>query len=242
MKRSRALISLFLINAIVLPMAAFGQAVDVNSQIQKEGMENSKIMRTLHFLTDVYGPRLTGSPGHKAAAEWAAKEMTSWGFANATLEPWDFGSPGWVSDRASGFITAPVRDSLVFEVLAWTPGTERPVTAQAFHLLLPERPTQEELTAYFNSIRDQVKGKIVLVGRAAAIPVNFNPPLKRLPSPTPTPAVTPTPVPTPPPPAPKPGQLNFGQIGTQLNEFLVASGVLVRVSDAGREHGQIRAF
>src|SRR5687768_5144954 len=219
MKRSRALISLFLINAIVLPMAAFGQAVDVNSQIQKEGMENSKIMRTLHFLTDVYGPRLTGSPGHKAAAEWAAKEMTSWGFANATLEPWDFGSPGWVSDRASGFITAPVRDSLVFEVLAWTPGTERPVTAQAFHLLLPERPTQEELTAYFNGIRDQVKGKIVLVGRAATIPVNFNLPPKRLnPNPTPTPSPTPTAAPRP-SPTPKPGQLDFIQVGTQLNEF-----------------------
>jgi hypothetical protein len=35
--------------------------------------------------------------------------MTSWGFENAKLEPWDFGHPGWVNERASGFITAPVR-------------------------------------------------------------------------------------------------------------------------------------
>ena len=33
----------------------------------------------MHFLADVYGPRLTGSPNHKAAAEWAVKQMTSWG-------------------------------------------------------------------------------------------------------------------------------------------------------------------
>lgn len=242
MKQSRILLAVIVLCATVFQGAAFAQVEDVNARIRKEGMENSRIMRTIHFFTDVHGPRLTGSPNHKAAAEWAAKEMTSWGFANAALEPWDFGSPGWVNERASGFITAPVRDSLVFEVQAWTPGTERVVTAQAFHLLLPDRPTQEELTAYFNGIREQVRGKIVLVGRAAAIPVNFNPPPKRLPaSPTPTPTPTPAASPTP-SPTPKPNALTFGQIGTQLNEFLISSGVPLRISDAGREHGQIRAF
>ena len=42
-------------------------------------MNNSQIMRTLHYLTDIYGPRLTGSPNHKAAAEWAVKQMTELG-------------------------------------------------------------------------------------------------------------------------------------------------------------------
>ena len=32
------------------------------------------------------------------------------------------------------------------------------------------------------------------------------------------------------------------QIQEQLNQFLVASGALVRINDAGRDHGQIRAF
>ena len=77
------LVTLFLLHAVILPLAAIGQVADVGGQIRKEGLENSKIMRTMHFLTDVHGPRLTGSPNHKAAAEWAAKEMTSWGLANA---------------------------------------------------------------------------------------------------------------------------------------------------------------
>ena len=81
-------------------------------------------MRTLHYFTDVYGPRLTGSPNLKMAGEWAANEMKSWGFDKTELEPWNFGHPGWVNERASGFITSPVQDSLVFEVLAWTPGTK----------------------------------------------------------------------------------------------------------------------
>ncbi len=225
--------------AVMLPMAAFGQA-DINAQIRKEGMENSKIMRTMHYLSDVFGPRLTASPNHKASAEWAAKEMTSWGFANAALEPWDFGHPGWINESASGFIKSPVSDSLVFEVLAWTPGTKKKVTAPAFHVVLPVRPTQEEMTAYLNSIREQVKDRIVLVGRTAAIPVNFNPPPKRI-NPNPTPTPTPGPA-VQPVPSPKPGALTNTQIVTQLNEFLLTSGVKVRVNDAGREHGQIRAF
>lgn len=249
-------IAFVLMQAIILPNILLAQtaaqASDINERIRKEGMDNSQIMKSLQVLTDVYGPRLTGSPKLKAAGEWAAKQMTSWGFENAALEPWNFDHPGWVNDRASGFITSPVKDSLVFEVLAWTPGTEKVVTGQAFNLLIPQfpsvenpqvlfRPTQEELTAYFNSIREQVKGKMVFVGRPASIPVSFNPPAKRI-----DPSATPTPVPSPvaaqPAPTPKPGQLSFGEIGTQVSDFLFASGALVRVNDAGREHGQIRAF
>src|SRR3954465_6158138 len=118
--------------------------IDINAKIVKEEADNSQIMKTLHVLTDLYGPRLTGSPSLKAAGDWAVKQMQSWGFENAHLEPWDFGHPGWVNERASGFLVSPVKDSLVFEVLAWTPGTNGAVTAQAFQMILPERPTQEE--------------------------------------------------------------------------------------------------
>src|SRR5437868_229042 len=96
---------------------------DINARIRKEETENSQIMRTMHFLADVYGPRLTGSPNHKAAADWAMKQMQSWGFDNAHLEPWNFGHPGWLNERAYGYINAPVKDNLVFEVLSWTPST-----------------------------------------------------------------------------------------------------------------------
>ena len=38
------------------------------------------------YLTDVYGPRLTGSPNIKEAADWAQKTMKEWGLANVHLE------------------------------------------------------------------------------------------------------------------------------------------------------------
>ena len=252
--------ALLLLLAFVLqtPVLIYAQATktatstkEIADQIRREGMENSQIMKTLHVFTDVYGPRLTGSPNLKAAGDWAVKQMKDWGFDDARLEPWSFGHPGWVNERASGFIVAPVQDSLVFEVLAWTPGTNGVARGEAFQMTLPERPTQEELTNYFNSIRAAVKGKMILVGRPGTIPVSFTPPPKRIDDellkrrfdPNATPVSAPTPPPqAQPAPSPKPGQLRPGQIGDQLDKFLLESGAAVRINDARREHGQIRAF
>jgi hypothetical protein len=222
---------------------------DINARIRKEGMENSQIMRTIHFFSDVYGPRLTGSPNHKAAADWAVKQMLTWGFDNAQLEAWDFGHPGWVNERASGFITAPVQDSLVFEVLAWTPRTKGKVKGQVFQMNLPERPTQEELTAYLNSVKANIRGKMILMGKPAFIPVNITPPPKRLDDETLRNRFAPNATPQQPPfqtpqpqPQPRAGQLSGLQIGEQIDKFLLDNRATVRINDAGREHGQIRAF
>src|SRR5712692_276493 len=168
--------------ALLAPLAA-QEKLDpaINAKIRQEENAHSQIMRTLHVLTDVYGPRVTGSPSLKAAGEWAISEMQSWGFSNGRLEPWDFGHPGWVNERFSAHIIAPVKDQLTCEVVAWTPGTDGTVTAQAYQLVLPERPTPEQLAASLDGAKDRVKGRIVLVGRHTLMPVNLNPPAKRRP-------------------------------------------------------------
>ena len=243
------LTGLFLQTAPIIQAQQAVKESNIYDKIRKEEMENSQIFKTLHYFTDVYGPRLTGSPNHKAAADWAVKEMQRWGFDNAHLEAWDFGHPGWVNERAAGFITAPVQDSLVFEVLAWTPGTNGVVKGQAVQLDLPERPTQEELNAYFNGVKDKVKGNMVLIGKPAVIKVSIDPPAKRISDedllkrldpnapPQQRPFQPPRPTQTP-----KPEQLDFRKIAEQLDKFLIDSGAAVRINDAGREHGQIRAF
>src|SRR5262249_41775526 len=179
MRRVSTLIALL---ALVAPLA--GQSrhdADINAKIRQEENARSKIMHTLHVLTDVYGPRVTGSPSLKAAGEWAIKEMASWGFSNGHLEPWDFGHPGWVNERLTAHIVAPVKDALVAEVLAWTPGTNGVVTAQAYQLSLPDRPTPAELTAFLDRTKDKVNGRIVLAGTHVFVPVNFDPRAKRRP-------------------------------------------------------------
>ncbi len=185
--------------AITIPSAQEKIDPDVNAKIRQEEAAHSQIMRTLHYLTDVHGPRLTGSPAHKAAAEWAVTQMESWGFTNGRLEPWDFGHPGWANEHLEMHLVAPVKDALVVEAVAWTPGTNGAVTAPAVQIVTPEGPeapapaegrggrgpqrlgpTQEELTAYLNGVAARVKGAAVLVGKSAFVPVNLNPAQPRL--------------------------------------------------------------
>ena len=248
---NRRLVALALIISLLsLSVAAQNGSGDLLSRIRKEAMERSQIMKTMHMFTDVYGPRLTGSPNHKAAADWAVKQMTAWGLENAHLEPWDFKHPGWLNERLTAHLISPVKDPLVCEVLAWTPSTKGTVQASVYQLVLPQRPTQEQLTMVLNNNKAKVRGKIVLVGKPATIPVNLSPPAKRQtdeqaaerygPNARPFAFPSPSPTPTPAPNAPK--LLTNREVDEQLDTFLKENGALVRVNDAGREFRQIRAF
>ena len=226
---------------------------DAYWKIRREAAAGSRILDTLHVLTDVYGPRLTGSPNLKAAGEWALEQMKAWGLKNGRLEPWDFGHPGWTNERLAVHIVSPVKDHLVAEVLAWTPGTKGPVRATALQLTLPPQPTQEELDAYLDTVAARIKGAIVLVGEPRRVLVSFNPvPLRREDRDVAAqfgPAAPITPAPAPAPAAsgtaaaePIRRVLTAGQIDARVNRFMLDRGGLVRINDAGRDHGQIQAF
>ncbi|HKP12845.1 MAG TPA: M20/M25/M40 family metallo-hydrolase [Blastocatellia bacterium] len=245
----RKYITLFLSLALLacaLPARAQQAATDLNAQIRKEAAEHSQIMRTMHFFTDVYGPRLTGSPNHKAAAEWAVKQLAAWGLENAHLEPWDFGHPGWLNERLTAHIVSPVKDPLVCEVLGWTPSTKGAVTAQAYQMILPDKPTQEEFTAYLNTQRDKVKGKIVMAGKHQLVEVTIEPQTKRLDDKAARDRYDPNNASAGQfrrqQPTPDPTKLTGRQVDEQLDRFLIESGALIRVNDAGMDHGEIRAF
>ncbi len=178
------------------------------AKIRSEEMEHSQIMYIEHKLTDRYGPRVTGTPNHEEAAKWAVAEMTKWGMKNGHLEAWDYGRAGWLNDRASGFITAPVKQNLKMEVLGWTPSTNGTVTGSAIQLVIPQgpeippdpnadaagrggfgggrgpqrmQPTKEEFAAWIADSKGKVRGKMVLIGKQTVIPVDFNEPVKRTP-------------------------------------------------------------
>src|SRR5687767_1849958 len=261
--------------AVVVAAAPLGTSekidAEINAKIRAEEEKNSQILRTMHYLTDVHGPRLTASPNHKAAAEWAVKQMTEWGFTNGHLEEFPFvnadGSPraGWLNERFAGHIISPVKDSLVGEVLAWTPSTKGTVTADVVHVVPPqgparqnappEGPTREELDKWIAETTPRIKGKIVMVGPPSPPGVLLEPPalrrndddLKRQFNPDPN---------APPQegrgrgrgrgnePAtpPDPNRLSTGVVTTAVNDMILKAGVAIRLNNAGRDHGQIRAF
>ena len=249
---------------------AAGEPIDaeLNARIREEGLERSQLERIVHQLTDVYGPRLTGSPNLENAGRWAIKTMEGWGLRNGRMEPWNWGHEGWLNERAAGHIVSPIKDRLEFEVVGWTPSTNGTVTAEAVHLVAPQGPlaadagaggrgparlgpTESELTAYLETMAAKVKGRIVLVGPPSIVGVNFNPPPLR----TPDDQVRARYGGAGAPGggrrggggrgrggAAEPGRLTSQQVATRLAEFLRANRPALRVFDAGRPHGQIAAF
>ena len=61
--------------SLVIARAAVAQPVDgeVLRAIKEEGLERSQAMELVSWLTDVYGPRVTGTPSIEAAREWATE-------------------------------------------------------------------------------------------------------------------------------------------------------------------------
>ena len=126
---------------------AQSDAIDTSivDKIKKEGMENSKVMETISFLTDVHGPRLTGSPEIKVAGDWAKKRLEEWGMENVHLEPWGPFGRGWSLQSYRAHVVAPNFFSLIAYPKAWTPSTPTTVKGEPIYL---DANTPEDLEKY----------------------------------------------------------------------------------------------
>jgi len=144
--------------ALVLPLAAQHEAVDLDAvyKIKEEGLQRSQVMDVISYLTDVYGPRLTNSPNYKKAADWAIAKMKEWGLTNPRTEKWvdEFGR-GWSNDRFYAMAVSPQAFPILAYPLAWTPGTNGPVTGEAVLAVISTE-------ADFEKFRGTLKGKFVL--------------------------------------------------------------------------------
>jgi hypothetical protein len=142
--------------AIAPPASAQGERIDTATieRIREEGLERSQVMEHIVWLSDVYGPRLEGSPEKEEAAEWAMKTMRSWGLSNVREQRFPFGK-GWSLEHFSAEMTEPRVSPLIAYPKAWTPGTNGPVEAEVVRADI----TSE---ADFAKHRGKLRGKIVL--------------------------------------------------------------------------------
>src|SRR5690606_18726341 len=87
-------------------------------RIRAEGLERSGAAALYYTLSDELGPRLTASPAHLSAAEWARDRFAEWGLSNPRLEPFEFGR-GWSLEKVSAEMTAPRYMPLTAYPEAW---------------------------------------------------------------------------------------------------------------------------
>src|SRR6266404_9028450 len=123
-------------------------------RIRDEGLTRSQVMEHVSWLSDVYGPRLTGSPAIQQASEWAMKKFTEWGLANVHQERWSFGK-GWSLVRFTAHLVEPQIQPLIGFPQEWSSGTKGPVTADVVRVLIANE-------ADFEKYRGKLAGKIVL--------------------------------------------------------------------------------
>src|SRR5215831_761531 len=147
---------------LVPALLAAQEKVDLNvvHKIKTEELgNNSKVMEIMHQLTDHYGPRLTNSPQFRAAGDWAVGQLKEWGLVNVHLEPWatpkDNPIPSWQVTGYAGAMIEPTYMPIIGVPVAWTAGTNGPVTGEAVL-------AQIQTAADMEKFHGKLAGKIVL--------------------------------------------------------------------------------
>jgi hypothetical protein len=148
---------LFFSSLFITPTnARFQEPVDreIVAKIRDEGLKRSQVVETFAHFTEVIGPRLTGSPAHKQAAEWARDRLKEWGLENARLEAWEFGR-GWTLEKFSIELVEPRYMPLIGYPEAWSPSTAGELVAAPVFL---GDKKQEEI----EQMRGKLRGAIVM--------------------------------------------------------------------------------
>ena len=142
----------------------------VVGRIKTEAFDNSRVMDTLGYLTDVYGPRLTASPEFREAADWVVKRLESYGLEDVRLEKWGPFGRSWSLKQYALEMIEPRYALLDAAPLAWSDSTRAPVTGEL--ILAPfanGRPPQDtakletETNRYISQWTGKLRGKIVLL-------------------------------------------------------------------------------
>ena len=158
---------------VSLPLDARQVDVSALDRIRDEGLNRSQVMDIVSYLTDVYGPRLTGSPNIKAAGDWAVDTMKAWGLTDVALEPWENRrgfDRGWSNDKFYLAAVVPQAFPIAGTPTAWTPGTNGLVRGEVICVI---GTTEAELAQF----RGTLKGKFVITAPAPAVQAFFDQPL-----------------------------------------------------------------
>src|SRR5438874_3681587 len=141
---------------------------DPIARIRNEGLNHSQVMQTLSYLSDVIGPRLTGSPNLKRANDWTREKLTSWGLTNSHLEAWGPFGRGWSLKRFSAQVIEPQTIPLIAYPNAWSPGLSEPLVAEVVYFNVK---TNSDLEKY----KGKLKGSIVLATPPREVKARFEP-------------------------------------------------------------------
>ncbi|MEP7320583.1 MAG: M20/M25/M40 family metallo-hydrolase [Saprospiraceae bacterium] len=145
----------------------------INTIIRKQGMEKSKVMDIAFNLTDVYGPRLTGSDMTDKAVAWTVDKLKEMGMQNVHTEEWGPFGRGWELKHFEIHNESPSYYPIIAYPKAWTGSTSGQVTGEVIYV---DASTDEEIAKY----KGKLSGKIVLLDTIREVKEWFDPSATRL--------------------------------------------------------------
>src|SRR5690349_3525849 len=126
-----------------------------------QALNHSQVMENLQYLSDVVGPRLTGSPAVRRANDWTLERFRSYGL-DAHLEAWTFGGT-WTRGPIHARMMAPRAHDVTAASWAWAPGTGG--ATRAGPVVRIDATTPDSFLAY----RGRVKGAWVMTRAPAPV-------------------------------------------------------------------------
>jgi carboxypeptidase Q len=165
--KKRSISLFFLLAFASLTLFAQDKADDnLNKVIRKHGLEQSQAIDIASWLTDVHGPRLTGSTQLDRATEWTVQTLKDWGLSNVHTEAWGPFGRSWELKRFHLDCEAPTPFPVIAYPKAWSPSTKGRVNGEVIYL---SAGNEEELEQY----RGKLKGKFVLLDTIRKVDIPF---------------------------------------------------------------------
>lgn len=220
MKRPFAAIALL---SVSVCLTSAQPAIDLATigAIRQEALQRSQVMDHVWWLSEVHGPRVTGTPAFAAASEWAMKRMTEWGLVNVHQERFPFGQ-GWAIEKFAANLVQPQAQVLIGSPRGWSPSTNEPITADVVRVAISDE-------ADFAKYKGTLRGKIVVAQPPRRVRMLEGPVILRMTDGLFDEAAT-SPIPDDRPAPPSRGP----SLQQRLNAFFVAEGVAA-VLDRGSD-------
>lgn len=157
--------------ALVLSFAQDKPDLVTVAKIRHEGFKHSQVMKIVGYLSDVIGPRPTGSPEVTRAYNWTAEKFREWGCENVNLEPFAFGI-GWAPRYVSAHLLEPHYAPLIGISVEWGSSTNGKIIGQPVYVQIDDKND-------FEKYRGKLGGKIVLYMPPRETPTSFTPDARR---------------------------------------------------------------
>lgn len=166
-KISKIFITTFLLIGFVATSQTLPQAL---AKINTEGFQKSQVMNLITDLSDVYGPRLTGTNQYFTAAEWAKKTMENWGMNKIYFENYCDDCMGWEVKSFNVEMIAPAYMKIPAYPYAWTEGSNGVQIADL--VWIENHDDMEQLKKEWSG---KLKGKTILMGAVPKLDMLFEP-------------------------------------------------------------------